>query len=159
MVLLIHTVAYFSPLRNLDLPFFVQIWSPKSKCEVLGSEPLPLPSLLPSPPRKRAGRKQRGPLEAVRGGVWLTAAQSGGSGRLGADWEEKGLPPLPSPACCPSWSPRAPWLTSPFSSLHLLDGCPLVTRGSLPVWIWAVSSLGPSWGNLCQIPKPLPSFP
>lgn len=118
-------------------------------------------TLSPSFPSSEEGRK--GAERATGGGerwcLWLTAAQSGGSGRLGADWEEKGLPPLPSPACCPSWSPRAPWLASPFSSLHLLDGCPLVTRGSLPVWIWTVSSLGPSWGKLCQIPKPLPSFP
>lgn len=156
--MLIHTVAYFSPLCNLDL------FCPETelKKQVRGPRVRATASALtPSSPSSEEDRK--GAERATGGGerwcLWLTAVQSGGSGRLGTDWEEKGLPALPSPACCPSWSSRAPWLASPFSSLHLLDSCPLVTRGSLSVWIWTVSSLGPSWGKLCQIPKPLPSFP
>lgn len=91
-------------------------------------------ALTPSFPSSEEGRK--GAERATGGGErwcpWLTAAQSGGSGRLGADWEEKGLPALPSPACCPSWSPRAPWLASPFSSLHLLDGWSSGHKGLTP---------------------------
>lgn len=60
-------IIFFSPQPRPS--FCVQKWRPKSKCKVLGSEPLPLPSLLPSPPWKRAGGGQRGRLEAVRGGV------------------------------------------------------------------------------------------
>lgn len=160
VVLLIHTVAYFFSSPQLRPSSCVQKWKPGSKCEVLWSDPLPPSSLFPSPPLKRVGGEQRGQLEAVRGGVSLAVAQSGSFGITGGRLGRERLSALPSHTWCPpSWSPRALWFFSPFSSRHLLGNCPLVTRGSRPVWIWTLSLLGPSWGELCQIPEPLPSLP